>query len=402
VAYERFGAYKVHECLGAGGMASVHRATIDIGGGVMREVALKRLLPQLEGDKKFVEDFVREAKLAANLHHPNIVRILELGRTKGTYFIAMDLVVGHSLLQLMKYAWLMRVPTPIGVVIAVASELLDALDYASSAVDSDGEPMHLVHRDLTPSNLIITDDGHLKIIDFGVAKAVSGKFMTNTGMVKGKLAYMAYEAITGLPLDRRADIFSLGVIMWELITNRRLFRGQNEYEVIMHIRGGAKEPPSKHNPACTPELDEIVMHALSQDRNERWPSAGVMRNALSTLRRRFKDGPAEVLAWKRKLVPAETHVVDETTAMELSARDMIPANSARRYALGSLPPQDEPDPDDAPCMDNSARATLADPVEPAPNIDLVDTVTPRDPPFTPNLETESASDATIVQTWGDD
>jgi serine/threonine-protein kinase len=395
VGYERFGAYKVFECLGAGGMASVHRASIDIGGGVLREVALKRLLPQLAHDKKFVEDFVREAKLAANLHHPNIVRILELGRTKGTYFIAMELVVGNSLLQLMKYAWLMRVSTPIGVVVQLASELLDALDYASNAVDSDGEPMHLVHRDLTPSNLLITDDGHVKIIDFGVAKAVSGKFMTNTGMVKGKLSYMAYEALAGSQIDRRADIFSLGVIMWELITNRRLFRGQNEYEVIMRIRDGAKERPSQHNPACTPELEEIVMHALSPDRNERWPSAGVMRNALSTLRRRFKDGPADVLAWKRKLVP-ENLTIEETTHMELSEHDIIPANN-RRYAMGSLPPQDDPIDDDGPCMDNSARATLDESASP---VDLIDTITPRD--FAPNVEAESASDATIVQSWGDD
>src|SRR5687767_11663492 len=151
-------------------MASVHRATIDIGGGVIREVALKRLLPQLANDKKFIEDFVREAKLAANLNHPNIVRILELGRTSGVYFIAMELVVGQSLLQLMKLAWANRVVTPIGVCVAIFAELLDALDYASSAVDQEGEPMDLVHRDLSPSNLIITDDGHVKIIDFGVAK----------------------------------------------------------------------------------------------------------------------------------------------------------------------------------------------------------------------------------------
>src|SRR5688572_4968679 len=124
-------------------MATVHRATIDIGGGVIREVALKRLLPQLANDKKFIEDFVREAKLAANLHHPNIVRILELGRNNSTYFIAMELVTGQSLLQLMKLAWSMRLMTPIGVVVAIFAELLDALDYASTACDLDGEPMEL-------------------------------------------------------------------------------------------------------------------------------------------------------------------------------------------------------------------------------------------------------------------
>ena len=323
MGYERFGTYRVHECLGAGGMASVHRATIDIGGGVVREVALKRLLPQLANDKMFVEDFVREAKLASNLNHPNIVRILELGRSNGVYFIAMELVVGQSLLQLMKLGGSTRVATPIGVAIAIFAELLDALDYASGAVDTEGEPMQLVHRDLSPSNLIITDDGHVKIIDFGVAKGLSGKFMTNTGLVKGKLSYMASETLAGSQLDCRADIFSLGVVMWELITGRRLFRGQNEYEIITRIREGASEPPSKYNAACTPELDEIVMHALARDRADRWPSANVMRTALGSLRRYFKHGPREIIEWKRSLVP-ELHTVEETTHLEISTSDLLP------------------------------------------------------------------------------
>ena len=335
MGYDSFGPYTVYECLGAGGMALVHRATLDIGDGIIREVALKRLLPQLAGDKKFVEDFVREAKLAASLNHPSIVRILELGRTNHTYFIAMELVRGQSLLQLLKLAWSTRVQTPIGIVVAIFDELLDALDYASSTTDLDGEPMEIVHRDLSPSNLIITDDGHVKIIDFGVAKALSGKFMTNTGLVKGKLSYMAYETLTGAPLDRRADIFSIGVVMWELITGRRLFRGHNEYEVISHIRDGAQEPPSTYNVACTPELDEIVMHALSRDRDNRWPSARVMRTALMTLRRTFKDGPADVVAWKHSLVP-ELHVIEETTHMELSTRDMLGDASPRRSAEPSV------------------------------------------------------------------
>ncbi|MBA3396844.1 MAG: serine/threonine protein kinase [Deltaproteobacteria bacterium] len=322
MGYERFGAYKVHERLGAGGMASVHRATIDIGGGVIREVALKRLLPQLADDKKFVEDFVREAKLAAQLHHPNIVRVLELGRQGSVYFIAMELVGGQSLLHLMKLAHAMRVVAPIGVIVAILAELLDALDYASTAIDDEGEPMAIVHRDLSPSNLIISDDGHVKIIDFGVAKAVSGKFMTNTGMVKGKLSYMANETLTGATVDTRADIFSIGVVAWELITGRRLFKGANEYDVITMVRAGAKEPPSLYNAACSPELDEIVMHALAYSRDDRWPSAAVMRNALDSVRRIHRDGTPEIATWKRTLIP-ETPGTEETTHMQLSTRDLL-------------------------------------------------------------------------------
>jgi eukaryotic-like serine/threonine-protein kinase len=296
-------------------MATVHRATIDIGGGVVREVALKRLLPQLADEKQLVEDFVREAKLAAQLQHPNIVRILELGRNGPTYFIAMELVRGHSLLALMKLLHARRALAPIGIIVAILAEILDALDYASSASDADGEPLEIVHRDMSPSNLIITDEGNLKIIDFGVAKSVTGKFMTSSGLVKGKLGYMALEVLAAKQIDRRADLFSVGVVAWELLTGRRLFTGQNEYEVMTKIRKGASQLPSELNRECSPELDEIVMHALSRKPQDRWPSAKVMKRALDTLRRTYKQGIREIAAWKATLVPEP--VFDEITTTEI-------------------------------------------------------------------------------------
>jgi serine/threonine protein kinase len=313
---ERFGRYTVLECLGAGGMATVHRATIEIGAGVVREVALKRLLPQLADEKQLVEDFVREAKLAAQLQHPNIVRILELGRTGPTYFIAMELVRGHSLLALMKLLHAQRALAPIGIVVAILAEILDALDYASNASDADGEPLEIVHRDLSPSNLIITDEGNLKIIDFGVAKSVTGKFMTSSGLVKGKLGYMSLEVLAARPIDRRADIFSVGVVAWEMLTGRRLFVGQNEYEVMTKIRKGASQPPSQLNRDCSPELDEIVMHALSRKPQDRWPSAMVMKRALDTVRRTHRQGVREIAAWMRTLIPEP--MFDESTTTEIT------------------------------------------------------------------------------------
>lgn len=318
---ERFGRYTVLECLGTGGMASVHRATIEIGGGVIREVALKRLLPQLADEKQLVEDFVREAKLAAHLQHPNIVRILELGRNGSTYFIAMELVRGHSLLALLKLLHARRVLAPIGIVVAVLAEILDTLDYASNATDADGEPLEIVHRDLSPSNLIITDEGNLKIIDFGVAKSVTGKFMTSSGLVKGKLGYMALEVLAARPIDKRADIFSVGVVAWEMLTGRRLFTGANEYDVITKIKKGCKTNPSEHNKDTSPELDEIVMRALSRKPSERWPSASVMKRALDSVRRTYRQGVREIAAWKRTLVPESSF--EETTTMEISLGDFL-------------------------------------------------------------------------------
>ncbi|MEO8706314.1 MAG: serine/threonine-protein kinase [Kofleriaceae bacterium] len=318
---ERFGRYTVLECLGAGGMATVHRATVEIGGGMQHEVALKRMLPQLADEKNLVEDFVREAKIAAQLQHPNIVRILELGRTGPTYFIAMELVRGHSLLALLKLTAGRGGTVPIGIVVAILAEILEALDYATNATDAAGEPLEIVHRDLSPSNLIITDEGNLKIIDFGVAKSVTGQFMTSSGMVKGKLGYMALEALAGKAIDKRADLFSVGVVAWELLTGRRLFTGANEYEVITKIRNGCTEPPSRHNGEVSPEIDEIVMHALSRRREDRWPSAAVMKRALDHVRRTYRQGIRELAAWKRTLIPDPLD--HDTTTMEFSMADSM-------------------------------------------------------------------------------
>ena len=321
---ERFGPYTVHECLGAGGMATVHRATVAIGPGLTREVALKRLLPQLADDRQFIEDFVREAKLAAQLDHPNIVHIHELGQIDQTYFIAMELVRGHSVASLLKRARTARVPPPIGVVVALLTDLCDALDYASRGRDVHGQPLHIVHRDLTPSNLLVTDEGRLTIIDFGVAKTLSGKFMTSTGMVKGKLGYMSVEALTGASIDARTDLFSIGVVAWELIAAQRLFTGNSEIEVMMKIRAGEVEPPSRHNPACPADLDGVILRALARDRDQRWPTAAAMRRALDQVRARYPESAAQIVAWKHTLVPRPVPAPPvEVDTLELSGRDLL-------------------------------------------------------------------------------
>jgi len=203
-------------------------------------------------------------KLAAQLDHPNIVHIFELGSSAGTYFIAMELVRGQTVVQLMKKGSVTKTRPPLGVVVSIIAELCDALHYAHRGRGVYGQQLNIVHRDLTPSNLLITDEGRVKIIDFGVAKALSGKFMTNTGMIKGKLGYMSVEALSGSSIDARTDLFSLGVIAWELIAARRLFRGQNEYELITKVRAGNVSPPSVYNASCPPELDAIILKAVAR------------------------------------------------------------------------------------------------------------------------------------------
>jgi eukaryotic-like serine/threonine-protein kinase len=337
---DRFGPYTVFECLGAGGMATVHRASIELEDDETREVALKRLLPQLAADKRFIDDFIREGKLAAQLQHPNIVRILELGRIGRTYFIAMDLVRGRSLMSLMRKAYQKRNPAPIGVVLALMRELCDALEHAHDA--------QIVHRDLTPSNLIVTDEGHLKIIDFGVAKALVGNLQTSSGLAKGKLGYMSMEAIGGKKLDTRADIFSTGVVMWELLATKRLFKGTNEIEIINQIRDGNVPPPSTYNKDCPRDLDEIVLKALERDKEERWSSAGEVRDALDDIRRFHRGATSAdaVVAWIDQLrgetVRGRVESESENTVMHLSEEDVydldgssVPGGQGDELAIGS-------------------------------------------------------------------
>jgi eukaryotic-like serine/threonine-protein kinase len=337
VDYDRFGPYVVHECLGAGGMATVHRATITVDD-IERQVALKRLLPQHLDDKLFVADFIREAKLSSQLAHPNIVRVLELGRVKGIYYIAMELVRGCSVFKLMRRAHQQGQRPPIGIVIALISELCDALDYAANCTDANGEPLCVVHRDLSPQNLIVTDDGHLKIIDFGVAKTLKGKFATNSGLVKGKLGYMSVEALAGKPVDARCDVYSAGVVAWELLTGRRLFDGANEQETMDNIRAAKIVRPSLYNRSCPEELDDVVMGALTQSRDARWPSAGTMRRALEEVRPpEQRILPRAVALWKTCLVP-ETRVMDRPDSvvedMPLSLADMLDDDTEHDPAAG--------------------------------------------------------------------
>jgi serine/threonine protein kinase len=229
-AQEEFGPYLVYERLGVGGMATVHRALERGIEGFERIVALKRLLPHLAEDASFIKAFVREAKLASLLAHGNIVQILELGRVGTSYFISMEYIDGRDVRRILRHARKVSGPPPINVTMALMLQLCDALDYAHHRCDADGHPLGLVHRDLSPSNLIVNHHGHIKVIDFGIAKAQSAHLKTQTGRVKGKLAYMAPEAIAGKELDRRSDLFSLGVVFHEMLTARPLFAQKNEYQ----------------------------------------------------------------------------------------------------------------------------------------------------------------------------
>ncbi|HSD85912.1 MAG TPA: protein kinase [Kofleriaceae bacterium] len=297
---EQFGPYLVYERLGVGGMATVHRALEQGAEGFERMVALKRLLPHLAEDASFIKSFVREAKLASLLNHVNIVQIYELGRVGTEYFITMEYIDGRDVRRVLRHARKVTGPPPINVTVGLLLQLCDALDYAHNKVDEEGQPMGLVHRDISPSNLIVTSGGHLKIIDFGIAKAQSSQLRTQTGRVKGKLAYMAPEAISGSrDLDARSDIWATGVILHELLTARPLFASKNEYQTLLKVQKGDILPPSTFNQACPPELDAIVFRALARHPDERYSGAAELREELLVLKRRYslQTGYRDVSGW---------------------------------------------------------------------------------------------------------
>jgi serine/threonine-protein kinase len=282
-----------------GGMATVHRAIERGIDGFERVVALKRLLPHLAEDVDFVRAFVREAKLASMLQHGNIVQLYELGRVGGSYFISMEYIPGRDLRVLLRQARRVSGPPPIEISIALMTELLDALDYAHSQVGSDGKPLGLIHRDISPANLIVGNTGHLKVIDFGIAKATFGHLMTHSGRIKGKLSYMAPEALAGRTLDGRSDLFSASIIAHELITATPLFAAKDDFQIIDRLQNMQPPAPSTRNPSCPAELDRIVLRGLAKDPEKRWRSTGEMRAAIAeiALDQRLLATNREVCGW---------------------------------------------------------------------------------------------------------
>lgn len=284
---EEFGPYLVYEQLGIGGMASVHRAEAHGIEGFSRPVALKRMLPHVADDATLVQSFVREARLASHLRHENVAQTYELGKVGDIYFIAMELVIGRNVRELLKHCLKVTGPMPVPIALNILNQLCDALDYAHNLCDETGSPLKIIHRDVSPSNLIVSEgSGVLKLIDFGIAKASGSGMQTMSGIVKGKFGYMAPEYIAGR-LDARADLFAVGVIAHELLSNRPLFQGRDDMDTLLRVKDMPIDPPSYKNPNVPREVDEIVMTALERDPDRRWQHATALRTAMTTVTKRL-------------------------------------------------------------------------------------------------------------------
>jgi serine/threonine-protein kinase len=295
---EEFGPYIVYEQLGAGGMAEVHRAEQAGIEGFRKVVALKRMLPHVASNEDMVRAFVREARLASYLRHANVAQTYELGKVDDTYFIAMELIEGRSLRDVLRRCASLNKVMPVSHSLNVLNQICDALDYAHNLRDDTGTPLGIIHRDVSPSNVIVAEDGVVKLIDFGIAKASAAGMQTMSGTIKGKYGYMAPEYLGGT-LDARADLFAIGVIAHELLTNRPLFTTGDDIDTLQRVRSMVVDPPSKKNPAVPPEIDDIVMTALERDPDKRWQHATALRSALTTLTGRLglQVTNQEVVGW---------------------------------------------------------------------------------------------------------
>lgn len=295
---ETFGSYVLFECLGRGGMATVHRAKQTGIEGFERPVALKRMLPWLTSDPEFVKSFVREARLAAQLRHTNIAQTYDLGKVDGVYFIAMEMIAGRDLREVLRQAHNTVGPLPVPIAIHILFQMCDALDYAHNFRDEQGRALGLVHRDISPANVIVGEDGCAKLVDFGVAKGSTATLATMSGMLKGKFAYMAPEMLQG-QVDARCDLFAVGVVAWELLTAKPLFAGGDDMEILQRVTTWDPPPPSSINPMVPRELDAWVQMALNKNAARRFQSAAQMRAGLELVARvpsMRATGP-DVAAW---------------------------------------------------------------------------------------------------------
>jgi serine/threonine protein kinase len=300
VAPEQYGPYMVYEELGVGGMATVHRAELHGVEGFRKTIALKRLHPYLAATPEIVQSFVREAQLASHLHHANIAQTFELGKAEGNYFIAMEYVPGPTLTQVMRQCQIAAGAIPLPVTLGILTQICEALDYAHNRTDDEGTPLGIIHRDVSPSNVVISNTGIVKLLDFGIAK-VTGKGEADTPVgivIKGKFDYIAPEYLGGR-LDLRADLFALGVIAHEMLTGRKLFAGEDDFETSTLVLEMPIQPPSRWNSSVPDELDHIVLTALQRNPDLRWHSASAIHQALVGLGAKSIATHLQILEWVR-------------------------------------------------------------------------------------------------------
>lgn len=295
-----FGKYEIQHRLAIGGMGEVFYALQKGVPGFERPVILKSLLPELAQQEGFIDQFLDEARVAATLNHPNVVSIFEVGQWGGTYYLAMEYIRGRNLAQVIRKALEQQSRIPPAVSMRIIRDAALGLDHAHRASDGNGHALHIVHRDISPQNIMVRDDGLTKVVDFGIARATNRATRTATGALKGKLAYMAPEQVMSADVGAQADQFALGVVLWEMLTHRRLFKAERDIDVVKKVLEEPIAPPSTVLP-LDPALDQIVMRMLERNAEKRFPSCAEVATALDALVSRQPAGALTPADFMRQL-----------------------------------------------------------------------------------------------------
>ena len=290
-----YGPYQLLERVAVGGMAEVFRAKRTGVEGFEKVVAVKRILSHLSDNKEFVDMFIDEAKMVAGLAHPNVAQIFDLGKHEKNYWIAMEYVHGRDLRTIMRRAREHGLRIPLDISTYVVSKVCAALEYAHRKKDDKGEPMLIVHRDISPQNILISFEGDVKLTDFGIAKAASKASTTDKGALRGKLLYMSPEQAWGKPMDKRSDVFSLGIVFYEMLTEQKPFLGTSEMSILETVRECRVPPPTTINDKIPEKLEQVVMKALERDPEVRYQDAGEMLRDLERVLHEWQPATASGL-----------------------------------------------------------------------------------------------------------
>jgi serine/threonine protein kinase len=360
------GRYTLFDEIGAGGMATVHLGRLAGPVGFSRTVAIKRLHPHCAHDPQFVSHFVDEARLAGRIQHPNVASMLDVVATEEELLLVMEYIHGEPLSRVAPWARADAGPVPRRVAVAIVDGILHGLHAAHEARSEMGEPLAIIHRDVTPQNILVGADGVVRLVDFGVAKAASRLEQTADGQIKGKLAYMPPEQIESRPIDRRVDVYAASVVLWEILVGRRLFAAEGPGAVINRVLAMPVVAPSKAAPDVPEVLDAVVMRGLSRDPAERFATADEMALALEDVL-----APAtarEVGAWLRSIA-AKTLEARAGLVAAIESASVTP--SGRGLTRGSLPPphetqRDESDVSIAVEVDDADEAPTPSPAKPPP------------------------------------
>lgn len=328
----QFGPYKLIERISVGGMAEVYKATEHGVEGFERTVAVKRILPHIAEDDEFITMFKDEAKIAGQLNHGNIAQIYNLGQQGDSFYIALEYVAGKDLRNIFTRCQQQGRPMPIAQACFVVMKVGEGLDYAHNKRDKHGRHLNIVHRDVSPPNVLVSYEGEVKLIDFGVAKAAGRVSRTQAGILKGKFGYMSPEQVRGMPLDRRSDVFSLGVVLYECLVGQRLFQGDTDFATLEMVRTVDVPVPSSKNPEIPKDLEAIIMKSLSGEPETRYQTAMELHDELQAFM--FQHGMfysrKDLAAWMRKQYAREIELEKDKNAGKAPPRPAPPTGAPGR------------------------------------------------------------------------